>query len=58
MKVFKTNQNTPERVLRFILAIVLIPVPFAPEQTNYTYYNLCFGCYSVNQRTFWNMLHL
>tara|TARA_B100001093_G_scaffold415863_1_gene406367 strand:+ start:380 stop:592 length:213 start_codon:yes stop_codon:yes gene_type:complete len=37
MKLFKTNQNIPERVLRFILAIFLIPAPFALEQSNYTY---------------------
>ena len=37
MKIFKTNQNTPERVLRFILAIFLIPAPFVLEQTIYTY---------------------
>jgi hypothetical protein len=43
MKVFKTNQNTPERVLRFILAIVLIPAPFALEQTNYTYLICALG---------------
>jgi hypothetical protein len=36
MKIFKTNQNTPERVLRFILAIFLIPAPFVLEQTIYT----------------------
>tara|TARA_B100000497_G_C7476762_1_gene293113 strand:+ start:468 stop:674 length:207 start_codon:yes stop_codon:yes gene_type:complete len=43
MKVFKTNQNTPERVLRFILAIVLIPAPFALGQTNYTYLICALG---------------
>ena len=27
MKLFTTNQNNSERVLRFILSVVLIPVP-------------------------------
>ena len=35
MKIFKTNQNTPERVLRFILAIFLILALFVLEQINY-----------------------
>ena len=28
MKIFNTNQNKPEQILRFILAVVLIPIPF------------------------------
>ena len=37
MKILKTNQNKPERVLRFILAVLLIPTPFIFEATAYTY---------------------
>ena len=43
MKIFKTNQNTPDRVLRFILAIFLISAPFVLEQTNYTYLICALG---------------
>ena len=36
-KVFETNQNKAERVLRFILAAVLIPAPFVAGESTYTY---------------------
>lgn len=35
--MLQTNQNKPERVLRFILAALLIPAPFVVEQTAYTF---------------------
>ena len=28
LKMFETNQNTPERVLRFLVSVVLLPAPF------------------------------
>ena len=31
MKLFITNQNNPERVLRFILSLFLIPAPIVYE---------------------------
>ena len=34
--MFETNQNTPERVLRFLIAVVLLPAPFLLEQNAYT----------------------
>lgn len=34
--MFETNQNKPERVLRFLIAIVLLPAPFIVEQNAYT----------------------
>jgi hypothetical protein len=34
--MFETNQNTPERILRLIIALVLIPAPFVVEQNPYT----------------------
>ena len=34
--MFETNQNNPERVLRFLLAALLIPAPFVLEQNAYT----------------------
>ena len=33
--MFETNQNKPERVLRFLLAMVLLPAPFIVGQTAY-----------------------
>jgi len=36
MELFKTNQNTAERVLRFIVAMFLVPAPFLLEFTTYT----------------------
>jgi hypothetical protein len=36
-KVFETNQNKAERVLRFFLAAFLIPAPFAAGESAYTY---------------------
>ena len=33
--MFETNQNKPERVLRFLLALVLLPAPFIVGQTTY-----------------------
>ncbi len=34
--MFETNQNKPERVLRFLVALVLLPAPFLLEQSTYT----------------------
>ena len=34
--MFETNQNKPERVLRFLISIVLLPAPFVLEQNTYT----------------------
>ena len=34
--MFETNQNKPERILRFLVALVLLPAPFVLEQTAYT----------------------
>ena len=34
--MFETNQNKPERVLRFLIAVVLLPAPFIVEQNAYT----------------------
>ena len=31
-----TNQNKPERILRFLIALVLLPAPFLLEQNGYT----------------------
>ena len=28
LKMFETNQNKPERVLRFLVSLVLLPAPF------------------------------
>jgi len=41
MKIFKTNQNNPERVLRFIISALLIPAPLVIEKNAYPY-TLCF----------------
>ena len=37
MKLLKTNQNKPERVLRFILATLLLPAPYILGNTLYAY---------------------
>ena len=34
--MFETNQNKPERILRFLVAIVLLPAPFLVGQSPYT----------------------
>jgi len=34
--MFETNQNKPERVLRFLVSLVLIPAPLLLEQNTYT----------------------
>jgi hypothetical protein len=34
--VFETNQNKPERILRFLMALVLLPAPFLLGQSAYT----------------------
>ncbi len=33
--MFETNQNKPERILRFLLAMVLLPAPLIVGQTAY-----------------------
>ena len=35
--MFETNQNKPERILRFLVALVLLPAPFLLEQNAYTF---------------------
>ena len=35
MELFKTNQNTAERVLRFMVAIFLVPAPLLLGFTTY-----------------------
>ena len=34
--MLETNQNKPERILRFILAVLLLPAPFIVEQSPYS----------------------
>ena len=34
--MFETNQNKPERVLRLLISLVLIPAPLLLEQNTYT----------------------
>jgi len=34
--MFETNQNKPERILRLLLAILLLPAPFIMEPNTYT----------------------
>ena len=34
--MFETNQNKPERVLRFLITVLLLPAPFVLEQNVYT----------------------
>ena len=36
MKLFTTNQNNSERVLRFILSLILIPAPIVYETDPYS----------------------
>lgn len=36
MEIFKTNQNNAERVLRFIVALFLIPTPLVLGSTSYS----------------------
>ena len=36
MKIFKTNQNKPERVLRLIVSLFLIPTPFILDISTYS----------------------
>ena len=36
MKLFKINQNKPERILRLIISIFMIPAYFILEENNYT----------------------
>ena len=36
MKLFTTNQNNSERVLRFILSVILIPAPIVCEYDPYS----------------------
>ena len=35
--MFEVNQNKPERILRFLVAVALLPAPFVLEQTPYTF---------------------
>ena len=35
MELFKTNQNSAERVLRFIVAMFLVPAPLLLGSTTY-----------------------
>ena len=36
MKMFKTNQNKPERVVRLIVSLFLIPTPFILDISTYS----------------------
>ena len=36
MKLFKTNQNRAERILRFIVSLFLIPAPIILDSNTYT----------------------
>ena len=36
IKMFETNQNKPERILRFLISLVLLPAPFLLGQNTYT----------------------
>ena len=36
MKIFKTNQNKPERVVRLIVSLFLIPTPFILGSSSYS----------------------
>ena len=36
MKLFITNQNSSERIVRFIVSLFLLPTPFVLECTTYT----------------------
>ena len=44
MKLFVTNQNKPERVARFIIALFLIPGPFIYGQDMFSIIQLSVGC--------------
>ena len=35
--MLEVNQNTPERILRFIIAAILLPAPFVVGQSLYTF---------------------
>ena len=35
--MFETNQNKPERVLRILIALILLPAPFVLVQNVYTF---------------------
>ena len=41
--MFTTNQNTPERILRLLLALVLLPAPFLLEPSVYTVFAAAVG---------------
>ncbi len=43
MKLFTTNQNNSERVLRFILSLILIPAPIVYEYDPYSIVQGAFG---------------
>ena len=34
--MFETNQNKPERILRLLISLVLLPAPFVMTQNAYT----------------------
>ena len=34
--MFETNQNKPERILRILISLVLLPAPFVLEQNTYS----------------------
>ena len=35
--MFETNQNKPERILRLLIALVLLPAPLLVESNAYTF---------------------
>ena len=44
MKIFKTNQNKPERVVRLIVSLFLIPTPFILGSSTYSMLLSTIGC--------------
>ena len=43
MKLFKTNQNKAERILRLIVSLFLIPAPIFLDSSLYTLIICCVG---------------
>lgn len=43
MKIFTTNQNKSERIVRFIISIFLLPTPVFLGQSNYSIFLCVIG---------------
>ena len=43
MKLFITNQNTAERVVRFILSVFLLPAPFIYQNNPFAFVQAIVG---------------